>query len=867
MPQTHSSATARSLLVGRAELMSAAKATLSEERGLVFRGSPGVGKTRLLTELAEYSVSLGRRIASIVATESGAAVPLGAFLSLGPARQVKPSDTVVVVADQLRRFLVGEVEIIFVDDAQWLDSASAGLLLETARAGIPVVATLRQRSRVPDAIEALWRRDLCALVSVSALNEAQTGELLALSLEGAVDVGLTHAVFVASEGNPLYIREILAQLRATEALEERRGIWTLTRGFPRLTGLSDALALRFDHLDADTARVIELVALAESMPEEMLSALSDVATLDAAEGAGLITSDVMQDVRTVRMAHPMYREAVRSEIPPGRRARLFRELVNAAPSHGVPPITLTRWRLEGHLPLHADELLTAAELVHATDAAASTRLTDAAGELVGDDFAARLRYATMLAHLHRWRESEEVLVGLDEDSVGADQRLGVLLTRAFLLAMPAQQPARALTLIDAGIAELGPHPMLLAHRSMALLMSDRITEATIAADRIVSDHNFPLAARSHAGLTLGSCHLSRADISGFEQLRPELEEWLTDPAAGIPEGADSLMLLGVYRDAIALEDPVRAIRRGMAHYDRALSRGDDGSRGQVAQLLGWAHLLAGDVDTAIAMIKQGLVASGIWSSVTRAGVGAHYVHALCLKGELQQADALMIELRKEHHAPYYGNQLDIAEAAIHAARGDRVRAAETARRAGDAAGRVGHLVRARLGWYAGLRYGDRSAAVSLVRSLSRATTPHDIAVRAHAQAWLAGDPDALERAAAGLEIAGLLWYAIEAQAQAVSLLRARGKRELSIIAAGRLATLRARGVGLRMPHLAPMTSLAALTPRELQIARLAAMGWSDRRIAESEGLSVRTVGSHLGRVYAKLTITGRSQLGELVPTT
>jgi DNA-binding CsgD family transcriptional regulator len=51
-----------------------------------------------------------------------------------------------------------------------------------------------------------------------------------------------------------------------------------------------------------------------------------------------------------------------------------------------------------------------------------------------------------------------------------------------------------------------------------------------------------------------------------------------------------------------------------------------------------------------------------------------------------------------------------------------------------------------------------------------------------------------------------------------------------------------------------------LTSQELQIARLAAEGLSNREIGERLFLSHRTIGSHLYRVFPKLGISSRSQL-------
>jgi DNA-binding CsgD family transcriptional regulator len=53
----------------------------------------------------------------------------------------------------------------------------------------------------------------------------------------------------------------------------------------------------------------------------------------------------------------------------------------------------------------------------------------------------------------------------------------------------------------------------------------------------------------------------------------------------------------------------------------------------------------------------------------------------------------------------------------------------------------------------------------------------------------------------------------------------------------------------------------ALTPSELRVARLAAQGRSNREIADTLVISVRTVEMHLGRTYAKLGIGSRGGLG------
>ena len=52
----------------------------------------------------------------------------------------------------------------------------------------------------------------------------------------------------------------------------------------------------------------------------------------------------------------------------------------------------------------------------------------------------------------------------------------------------------------------------------------------------------------------------------------------------------------------------------------------------------------------------------------------------------------------------------------------------------------------------------------------------------------------------------------------------------------------------------------ALTEREQEIARLAARGFTARQIADGLHIGVRTVETHLARIYPKLGVTSKQQL-------
>jgi DNA-binding CsgD family transcriptional regulator len=56
----------------------------------------------------------------------------------------------------------------------------------------------------------------------------------------------------------------------------------------------------------------------------------------------------------------------------------------------------------------------------------------------------------------------------------------------------------------------------------------------------------------------------------------------------------------------------------------------------------------------------------------------------------------------------------------------------------------------------------------------------------------------------------------------------------------------------------------SLTPREMEVAQLAAQGKRNSEIARDLHISVRTVETHLANIYAKLNVRSRAELGHLI---
>ena len=68
-----------------------------------------------------------------------------------------------------------------------------------------------------------------------------------------------------------------------------------------------------------------------------------------------------------------------------------------------------------------------------------------------------------------------------------------------------------------------------------------------------------------------------------------------------------------------------------------------------------------------------------------------------------------------------------------------------------------------------------------------------------------------------------------------------------------------RALGLR-PRRSAVTGPDSLTPTERRVAELAASGLTNRQAAEALFVTVKTVETHLARVYQKLGISTRTEL-------
>jgi class 3 adenylate cyclase len=211
-------------LVGRADQLKRASTLLRTGRGaMVLAGAAGVGKTRLATECLGLAATRGFVPLRVAATQGAAELPFGAFASLVPDLTLSADLLEVLrrIADAIVGRGRGNPVAVLVDDAHLLDQSSVALMhLLATTPHTFVLATLRSGEQAPDAVVALWKDGLAKRIELHPLAVNDVEELLSAALRGPADGATVHLLHRRTQGNVLFLREIV--LGALEAGVLRR---------------------------------------------------------------------------------------------------------------------------------------------------------------------------------------------------------------------------------------------------------------------------------------------------------------------------------------------------------------------------------------------------------------------------------------------------------------------------------------------------------------------------------------------------------------------------------------------------------------------------------------------------------------------
>jgi DNA-binding CsgD family transcriptional regulator len=314
-------------------------------RALVLRGEAGVGKSALLEHL-EASAS-GCTVARAAGVEAEAELAFAGLQQLcAPSmdrldRLPEPQRDALGTAFGLRagdapdRYLVGLAVlsllsdvaedrplICIVDDAHWLDGASAQALAFVARRlgveSVGLVFAVREPA-------AERHFDGLPELVVAGLDDHHAQELLETVITGPLDERLRDRIVAETRGNPL----ALLELPRGRTPAELAGGFGLGDG-PALSGrIEESFRERLAPLPEPTRRLL-LVAAAEPVGDALLMWNAAAALgLDAGAAAPATATGLVELGADVRFGHPLVRSAVYRAAAPEDRQRAHRALADA----------------------------------------------------------------------------------------------------------------------------------------------------------------------------------------------------------------------------------------------------------------------------------------------------------------------------------------------------------------------------------------------------------------------------------------------------------------------------------------------------------------------------------------------------------
>ena len=309
-----------------------------------MRGAPGVGKTALLAYFAERA--RGCRVLQVTGVQSEMEMafaglhqltaPLLDGLERLPAPQRGALETALGLSAGTPpdRFFIGLAVlsllsdaaeerplVCVIDDAQWLDEASAQVLAFVARrVQAESVAVLLATRRAPESDEGSGPPEL----RLEGLEHPDALELLASVIPGRLDGRVADRIVAESQGNPLALLELSRDWSAAELA----GGFGLPTAVPLAGRIEERFRQRIETLPPATQRLL-LVAAADAVGDPILvwraAALLDTgaAAVDQADG-------LLQVGARVRFRHPLVRSAVYQAASPDERRRAHRALADAS---------------------------------------------------------------------------------------------------------------------------------------------------------------------------------------------------------------------------------------------------------------------------------------------------------------------------------------------------------------------------------------------------------------------------------------------------------------------------------------------------------------------------------------------------------
>lgn len=880
----------------------------SQSACLVISGDPGMGKTSLWQAGLDLAALEGLRVLSTRASQSEAgllfagladmvenidhqafeqvpgpqlhALEVALHRSVPDARAPAPF---AISAGFLAavRALASEVRpLLAVDDAQWLDPASAECLLFLARRVRrgQVLFLISRRPGEPSDLERALEPLGIEVLDIGGMSFGAIRKLIADRLGLTLSGRLLRQLFEASHGNPLLALELGRTIR-------EMGLPAVGGELPLPRAVDEAFGGRVKELPHDVRVALLAVALSGGLSRAALESVADPLAVEDAFGAGLLTLDRDR----VRPSHPLLAAAARKASSAAERHDLHRILADTV----ADPVLRARHRAlatVGPDPLVAEEVASAARSV--LEQGATHEAEELAGHALrltprGDPQEPERLLDLARCHLNALEPAAAAAL-LDErmDDIPAGRpRLRAYLMRARAAVDPFEY-------IDKMIAEAGEYDDLRARALSEKVMQlatghvGRLAEASELARRAVQDG---------AGTdqeSLSRLALAWANIMRGVPVDPAPLGTVQKPPADTLFTSADLFMITVHRPTAirhAFRGEVRLARDIASHLvDLGDERFSPYSRGALCRQLCEFSLRMGDTFEASRMLDE----HEQWNDVPDIRTGSARLHAMlaAVRGFPAEAKRWAAVVMDAAAPPSMGNWnrletlraigiADLFEREHEAAAGHFGTVWEHCRREGvDDPGAfpvAGDLVEA-LVESRDLRSASEVSAV--LGQLSQAQQhPWGMATtrRATATISLAGGDSEVARSdllgaaseyghlGLDFERARCLLYLGRLQRRSKKKAGARQNLEAAVELFDRLGcegwAAQARSELARTGG-RPSAEASALTGSEQRVVDLATTGLSNKEIAKRLFVSVHTVEVHLSHAYAKLGVSSRSQL-------
>jgi DNA-binding CsgD family transcriptional regulator len=676
-----------------------------------------------------------------------------------------------------------------------------------------------------------------------------------------------------TNGNLLFLRELVRAGLASGALAEHGGVWIWAGGFDGASRLTDLLLETVTALPVDVQRVLELLAVGEPIGTAIIEQLGSRRALEGAERAGMVVVTRSGRRLEAGLVHPIYAQVVRASLGRVRTASLARELADAIAHHGCrrayDELRVASLQLQAGGPADAEVLLKAARQARQFADAELAEALAREAYAAGGSAAAAVTLAEVLYWLGRHEEVVALLTGGILDRAPAKEVAFGTIHLAGSLFYGLGRLADAERWLAWGIERAGAQfeADLRGTHARIVMMAGRAIEGIEEAERVLARTDASPHARLNAYIALLPALAMCGRLEAVDDHRDAALELAATAGRGRPSSTGSivvgLFIAHIFTGRLPELDPV------LRDFNEAgAQRVEDPFRGVWTFLLGRSALMQGRLADAVPALREGAALLRLRDpGMMLPWCLAALTQALGASDDARAARAACDELAAVRFEVTRNIDLEVglARAWAAAAAGNRSDAARIALEVAGALRDDGRFAVAAMGYHEALRLGTAASAVvgPLNELADHVDGPVVAAMAAHANALVGGGARDLAGVAGTFEAAGMMLHAAEVMVTASLVAASAGLRASAGEYRARAATLAARCGAALTPLLEPISdrdSLGILTRKEQEVALMAARGMTKRDIAESLTVSVRTVGNHINHVYAKLGVTTRAEL-------